>query len=175
MKKNHDRSVVVLDREVYDTLVGLAGVGMIECGDREEYYAALRHARKFNTQLAEEHQQAIAREKAAYAAMCVRAKQIVRARPEYVWVALNKAFTKHRFLGAGARRCDILIEDAHAQKKLSRPADEDVHLALPHANFAPIAHRDLRGNYLFDVWVPLEQTADYDEDVRASERALGLG
>ncbi|MNU19519.1 hypothetical protein D3C71_77480 [compost metagenome] len=49
MKKNDDQFVIVMDRDIYHELLGLASIGASEVGDHDTFQRVERHVRKFNT------------------------------------------------------------------------------------------------------------------------------
>lgn len=57
MEKNTDRKVVVLDTWQFQRLMRLAQIGASECGELDSASAVLRHAIKFNPDLARDRKQ----------------------------------------------------------------------------------------------------------------------
>jgi len=66
MRDNKDLAVIVLDRDIFDSLFSLAEIGSRECGDEHVITIIRRHSRKFNKSLRDERQAELATKREAW-------------------------------------------------------------------------------------------------------------
>lgn len=60
MKNNKDPQIVIMDKDIYDNLRYLAGIGAEESGEYDLYQIASKHVRKFNEAIKTQHNKSIA-------------------------------------------------------------------------------------------------------------------
>lgn len=98
MKKNHNPLIVVLDVEQYYRLLNSAEIGDREAGGNAAEEAA-RHAKRFNAQLAADHQAMIKHERVVYARARSRVRDLLRRTGGEVWHKRGDNYAQAKILG----------------------------------------------------------------------------
>lgn len=178
MKKNDDKFMIAMDRDMYYELLGLASIGAAECGDRDAFERVDRHVRKFNTHVKWQHLKNV--EQAFKINKANRAKtiELLNLAPEYLFRQFRYDGQLHyervKFIGRSLphkqhiRVRSLKVEPGYFKGRVIIEHVSSLVTEIPEG-WMEITHGDRKGYFM-----PVVPTPTLDLDFAAADAALGL-